>query len=186
MVVTDDGVERLDTIDRELVTWPTGGLTWRSNASCRPRSHGTCLLWSAISLAPSWRRGSADFEARKEFPRELVRLLGQAGLLGFPYDEDYGGGGSRTRSTCRCSKSLPSTWAAVALAVSVHTMSCYPLVAFGTDEQRDRWLPDMVGGELLGAYCLSEAQSGSDAAALAHPSDQGRRTTTFSRAPKRG
>ena len=48
----------------------------------------------------------------------------------------------------------------------MHTLSCFPLAAFGTEEQRERWLPDMVGGELLGAYCLSEAQSGSDAAAL--------------------
>jgi alkylation response protein AidB-like acyl-CoA dehydrogenase len=45
-------------------------------------------------------------------------------------------------------------------------LSCFPLAQFGTDEQRARWLPDMVGGELLGAYCLSEPQSGSDAAAL--------------------
>jgi alkylation response protein AidB-like acyl-CoA dehydrogenase len=48
----------------------------------------------------------------------------------------------------------------------VHTLACYPLAEFGTDEQRDRWLPDLIGGELLGAYCLSEAGSGSDAAAL--------------------
>ena len=48
----------------------------------------------------------------------------------------------------------------------MHTLACFPLAAFGTDEQRDRWLPDMVGGELLGAYCLSEPESGSDAAAM--------------------
>ena len=45
-------------------------------------------------------------------------------------------------------------------------MSCYPLASFGTKEQREAWLPDMLAGELLGAYCLSEAQAGSDAAAL--------------------
>ena len=61
---------------------------------------------------------------------------------------------------------LATSWATVAEGVSVHTLACYPLAAFGTDAQRERWLPDMVGGELLGAYCLSEAQSGSDAAAL--------------------
>ena len=42
----------------------------------------------------------------------------------------------------------------------MHTLACFPLAAFGTDEQRDRWLPDMVGGELLGAYCLSEPAVG--------------------------
>jgi alkylation response protein AidB-like acyl-CoA dehydrogenase len=48
----------------------------------------------------------------------------------------------------------------------VHTLSCFPLAAYGTDEQRAKWLPEMLGGELLGAYCLSEPGSGSDAAAL--------------------
>jgi alkylation response protein AidB-like acyl-CoA dehydrogenase len=56
---------------------------------------------------------------------------------------------------------LSRGWLAVGLGTSVHTLACYPLAAFGTDEQRDRWLPDMLGGELLGAYCLSEAGSGS-------------------------
>jgi alkylation response protein AidB-like acyl-CoA dehydrogenase len=50
--------------------------------------------------------------------------------------------------------------------VSVHTLACYPVAAFGSDAQRKRWLPEMTGGELLGAYCLSEPHSGSDAAAL--------------------
>jgi alkylation response protein AidB-like acyl-CoA dehydrogenase len=107
-----------------------------------------------------------DFEARKEFPRELVRLLGRTGLLGLPYPEEYGGGAQPYEVYLQVLEELASTWAAVALAVSVHTMSCYPLMQFGTEEQRARLLPDMVGGELLGAYCLSEAQSGSDAASL--------------------
>jgi alkylation response protein AidB-like acyl-CoA dehydrogenase len=61
---------------------------------------------------------------------------------------------------------LASSWAAVALAVSVHTLSCYPVAAFGSDEQRKTHLPEMLGGELLGAYSLSEATSGSDAGSL--------------------
>jgi alkylation response protein AidB-like acyl-CoA dehydrogenase len=108
----------------------------------------------------------ADFEAHKEFPRGIVRTLGRAGLLGLPYDEAYGGGGQPYEVYLQVLEELSASWAAVALAVSVHTMTCYPLATFGSDEQRARWLPDMVGGELLGAYCLSEAQSGSDAAAL--------------------
>src|SRR5690606_39856745 len=61
---------------------------------------------------------------------------------------------------------LASRWLAVAEAVSVHTLACYPVATYGTDTQRKRFLPDMLGGELLGAYCLSEPQGGSDAAAL--------------------
>jgi alkylation response protein AidB-like acyl-CoA dehydrogenase len=113
-------------------------------------------------LAPN----AAEFEARKEFPREIVRTLGKAGLLGLTYPESYGGGGQPYEVYLQVLEELASAWAAVALAVSVHTMSCYPLASFGTDAQRERWLPDMVGGELLGAYSLSESQSGSDAGSL--------------------
>jgi alkylation response protein AidB-like acyl-CoA dehydrogenase len=109
---------------------------------------------------------AADGEARSEFPRELFRTLGKAGLLGLPYDEAHGGGGQPSEVYLQVLEELSRGWLAVGLGASVHTLSCYPLAAFGTAEQKDRWLPDMVGGELLGAYCLSEAGSGSDAVAL--------------------
>ena len=61
---------------------------------------------------------------------------------------------------------IAARWAAVAVAVSVHSLSSHPLLAFGTDEQKQRWLPGMLSGEQIGAYSLSEPQAGSDAAAL--------------------
>ncbi len=109
---------------------------------------------------------AADGEARGEFPRELFRTLGKAGLLGLPYDEEVGGAAQPYEVYLQVLEELSRGWLAVGLGTSVHTLSCYPLAAFGTDEQRERWLPEMLGGELLGAYCLSEAGSGSDAAAL--------------------
>src|SRR5690348_16402369 len=109
---------------------------------------------------------AADFEERGECPRELFRLLGRAGLLGLAYGEEYGGGGQPYEVYLQVLEELATGWAAVALGVSVHTLSCYPVAAFGTDEQRKTFLPDMLGGELLGAYSLSEAMSGSDAGSL--------------------
>ncbi len=109
---------------------------------------------------------AADGEARSEFPRELFRTLGKAGLLGLPYAEEVGGAAQPYEVYLQVLEELSRGWLAVGLGTSVHTLACYPLAAFGTDEQRERWLPDMVGGELLGAYCLSESGSGSDAAAL--------------------
>jgi alkylation response protein AidB-like acyl-CoA dehydrogenase len=109
---------------------------------------------------------AAAYEERGEFPREIVRLLGRAGLLGLAYPEEYGGGAAPYQVYLQVLEELGAAWAAVAVAVSVHTLSCYPVAAFGTEEQRAKWLPDMVGGELLGAYCLSEPSSGSDAAAM--------------------
>jgi len=108
----------------------------------------------------------ATDEAESRFPRDVFRTLGKAGLLGLPYDEAYGGGGQPYEVYLQVVEELATVWASVAEGVSVHTLACYPLAAFGTDAQRERWLPDMVGGELLGAYCLSEPESGSDAAAL--------------------
>jgi alkylation response protein AidB-like acyl-CoA dehydrogenase len=102
-------------------------------------------------------------EAAGEYPRDVVRLLGRAGLLGLPYDE---GGGQPYEVYLQAVEELASRWATVGLSISVHTLSCWPIAAYGTPEQRQRWLPDMVGGDLLGAYCLSEAHAGSDAAAL--------------------
>src|SRR5438067_1372323 len=109
---------------------------------------------------------AAEFEERAECPRELFRLLGRAGLLGLAYDEEHGGGGQPYVVYLQALEELASAWAAVALGISVHTLSCFPLATYGSDEQKKRWLPDMLGGELLGAYCLSEAGSGSDAASL--------------------
>ena len=117
---------------------------------------------AADELAPR----AAEFEERGECPREVFRTLGRAGLLGLAYPEEHGGGGQPYAVYLQVLEELASAWAAVALGVSVHTLSCYPLAAFGSDEQRARWLPDMLGGELLGAYCLSEATAGSDAGAL--------------------
>jgi alkylation response protein AidB-like acyl-CoA dehydrogenase len=117
---------------------------------------------AAAELAPR----VADMEERAEFPREVFRTLGKAGLLGLPYDESFGGGGQPYEVYLQVLEELSRAWLAVGLGVSVHTLSCYPLSAFGSAEQKGRWLPDMLGGDLLGAYCLSEAGSGSDAAAL--------------------
>jgi alkylation response protein AidB-like acyl-CoA dehydrogenase len=108
---------------------------------------------------------SAEREGR--FPREAFRLLGRSGLLGLPYPERWGGGGQPYEVYLQVVEELARVWLTVGLGVSVHTLTCLPVAAFGTEEQRDKWLPEMLGGELLGAYCLSEPQSGSDAAALA-------------------
>ncbi|MGD9619888.1 MAG: acyl-CoA dehydrogenase family protein [Mycolicibacterium sp.] len=106
-------------------------------------------------------------EKDESYPDGLFTTLGQAGLLGLPYPEQWGGGGQPYEVYLQVVEELAARWAAVAVAVSVHSLSCYPLMAFGTPEQQQRWLPDMLGGRTIGAYSLSEPQAGSDAAALA-------------------
>ncbi|MDT8911200.1 acyl-CoA dehydrogenase family protein [Amycolatopsis sp. PS_44_ISF1] len=111
-------------------------------------------------------RAAADEEAER-FPRDLFTLIGKSGLLGLPYAERWGGAELPYEVYLQVLEEIASAWMTVGVGLSVHTMSCYALAHYGTDEQRDRWLPDMLGGELLGAYALSETQAGSDAAALA-------------------
>jgi alkylation response protein AidB-like acyl-CoA dehydrogenase len=107
-----------------------------------------------------------QFEARGEFPREILRTLGRSGLLGLPYPAEYGGADQPYEVYLQVLEVLAARWLAVAEAVSVHTLGCYPIAAYGTDQQRKRFLPDLLSGRLLGAYCLSEPAGGSDAAAL--------------------
>jgi alkylation response protein AidB-like acyl-CoA dehydrogenase len=109
---------------------------------------------------------ASDYEAQSRFPREQFRLLGRSGLLGLPYPEKWGGGSVSYEVYLQVLEELAAAWMTVAVGLSVHTMSCYALAEFGEDEQRNEWLPEMLGGELLGAYALSEPQAGSDAAAL--------------------
>ena len=109
---------------------------------------------------------ASEYEAESRFPREQFKLLGRSGLLGLPYPEKWGGSEVRYEVYLQVLEELAAAWMSVAVGLSVHTMSCYPLASFGTEEQRDEWLPAMLGGDLLGAYALSEPQAGSDAAAL--------------------
>ncbi|MDT0268814.1 acyl-CoA dehydrogenase family protein [Streptomyces sp. DSM 44915] len=112
------------------------------------------------------RPSAADEEAAAVFPRETFALLSKLGLLGLPYPEEYGGGGQPYEVYLRVLEELAAARLTVGLGVSVHTLACHALAGFGDETQRARWLPDALGGELLGGYCLSEPTAGSDAASL--------------------
>ncbi|MGW4031747.1 acyl-CoA dehydrogenase family protein [Streptomyces sp. NPDC004838] len=109
---------------------------------------------------------AAGCEEAETFPREVFTLLGETGLLTLPFAEDIGGGGQPYSVYLQVLEEIAMRWAAVAVGVSVHTLSCHPVVAFGTPDQRRDLLPSMLGGATLGAYCLSEAHAGSDPAAM--------------------
>src|SRR5918998_3033038 len=88
-------------------------------------------------------------ERAETYPEGLFATLGAAGLLGLPYPEEVGGGGQPYEVYLQVLEELAARWAAVAVATSVHGLSCYPLATYGTPEQQERWLPDMLAGEVV-------------------------------------
>jgi alkylation response protein AidB-like acyl-CoA dehydrogenase len=132
-----------------------------------PTEEATALLGLAREISErELLPAVTEAEATETFPREVFRTLGRAGLLGLPYLEEYGGGGQPYEVYLQVVEEIATTWASVGVGVSVHALSCFGLATRGTDEQRQEWLPDMLSGELLGAYCLSEAHAGSDPSAM--------------------
>lgn len=113
-------------------------------------------------LAP--RATAAERDA--EFPRDVFHMIGRAGLLSLPYGEEHGGGDQPAETYLQVFEEIAYAWASIGVGTSVHALTCFPLAHYGTDEQKAKWLPDMLSGELLGAYCLSEPHAGSDPAAM--------------------
>ncbi|MEU9718114.1 acyl-CoA dehydrogenase [Streptomyces sp. NPDC047976] len=112
------------------------------------------------------RPHAADEEETGRFPREVFTLLSEAGLLGLPYDGEFGGGEQPYEVYLQVLEELAAARLTVGLGVSVHSLACHGLAGYGTKQQQAAHLPDMLGGGLLGAYCLSEPAAGSDAASL--------------------
>lgn len=109
---------------------------------------------------------AGEAERSHAFPRAVFRTLGRAGLLSLPYPQEHGGGGQPYEVYLQVLEEIAAAWAAVGVGTSVHALSCFGLFHRGSEEQKRRWLPGMLGGGLLGAYCLSEAHAGSDPAAM--------------------
>lgn len=107
-----------------------------------------------------------EHEKAETYPEGVFAQLGAAGLLSLPQPEEWGGGGQPYEVYLQVLEEIAARWAAVGVAVSVHSLSSHPLLAYGSEEQKQRWLPGMLSGEQIGAYSLSEPQAGSDAAAL--------------------
>jgi alkylation response protein AidB-like acyl-CoA dehydrogenase len=107
-----------------------------------------------------------EWERTATFPRPAFDALGKAGLLGLIYPEEYGGGAQPTWMYLLVLEELAAGLLSVGLGTSVQTLTIFPTSAFGTPEQKGRWMPPACAGEWIGSYCISEPGSGSDAASL--------------------
>jgi alkylation response protein AidB-like acyl-CoA dehydrogenase len=120
---------------------------------------------------------AAAWDRDHGFPRELLARLGGLGLLGICVPEEHAGGGADFLSYVLVIEELSRADAGLGVTVAVHTSACtLPILAFGTPEQRERFVPPLARGEAIGAFALTESGSGSDAGALrtrAEPVDGG-------------
>jgi len=120
---------------------------------------------------------AADWDREHHFPRDVFAKLGEIGLMGVCVPEEYGGAGADFVSYVLVLEELSRADAGVGVTVAVHTSAvALPLLRFGTEQQRARFVPPLARGELIGAFALTEAEAGSDAGALrtsATPEDGG-------------
>ncbi len=106
---------------------------------------------------------ASDIEEEMRFPVELLPRMASLGLMGMQVPEEYGGAGLDSVSYAMSIEELARVSASVAIIVSVHnSLVLYPLLKFGREDQKRKYVPDMVAGKKLGAYCITEATAGSD------------------------
>ncbi|MDQ3935937.1 MAG: acyl-CoA dehydrogenase family protein [Actinomycetota bacterium] len=105
-----------------------------------------------------------ELDREKRFPYEIVKQLGDLGLMGMPFPQEYGGGGTDNLSYAIAVEELTRVDSSVAITMAAHTsLGTWPVYAFGTDEQKEELLPDLCSGRKLGAFGLTEPEAGSDA-----------------------
>jgi alkylation response protein AidB-like acyl-CoA dehydrogenase len=107
-----------------------------------------------------------EAEERGEFPEAAYRLLGKSGLLSLPFAEEYGGGAQPYEVYLQVVEEIATAWPSVGVGVSVHGLTANVVAGNGSDELKQEWLPRMLSGDWLGAYCLSEPQAGSDVSSI--------------------
>ena len=113
------------------------------------------------------RLHAAEVDRDHRFPDEAIEAAKEAGLMGVLIPQEYGGAGLDAIAFAVCIEELAQACASTSVIVDVHTsVGSEPILLFGTEEQKRRWLPPLASGELLGAFALTEPASGSDAASL--------------------
>jgi alkylation response protein AidB-like acyl-CoA dehydrogenase len=105
-----------------------------------------------------------ELDRTKAFPYDIVRQLGELGLMGIPFPEEYGGGGGDTLAYALAVEELTRVDSSVAITLCAHTsLGTQPIYLFGDEEQKREWMPQLTSGEKLGAFGLTEPEAGTDA-----------------------
>ena len=109
---------------------------------------------------------AAEIDEQERFPLETVEKMGKIGLMGIPIPKEYGGAGATNQIYTMCVEELSRVCATTGVVVSAHTsLCCSPILEFGTEEQKKKYLPKLASGEWIGAFGLTEPNAGTDASA---------------------
>ena len=109
---------------------------------------------------------SREWDRTKPFPLDAVAKMGDLGLFGLPFDERYGGSGSDFTTVCIAIEELTRVDQSMAITLEAAVgLGINPIAEFGTETQKDRWLPDLIAGRALAGFGLTEPGAGSDAGA---------------------
>src|SRR5947209_14846937 len=109
---------------------------------------------------------AAEIDQTAEYPKDIEKLFAENGILGIPFPEQYGGISGSSVTICMGIEEIAKACASSSLILAVQALGSYPILLAGTEEQKERLCPPLARGEQLAAYALSEAGSGSDAAAM--------------------
>ncbi|MEE9171097.1 MAG: acyl-CoA dehydrogenase [bacterium] len=110
---------------------------------------------------------ASQLDEEKRFPTEILEKMAKLGLLGIPYPEEYEGAGMDTLAFALAIEEISGACGSTGLTLAAHSSLCiYPIYAFGTEEQKKKYLPDLCSGRAVGAFSLTEPDAGSDAAGL--------------------
>ena len=108
---------------------------------------------------------AAELDEQERFPEEIIPQLGEMGVMGIPIPEEYGGTGMDYQSYVLAVEEISKVCASTGVTISAHTSLCsWPIEVFGTEEQKQKYLPGLSSGELLGAFALTEPYAGTDSA----------------------
>ncbi len=109
---------------------------------------------------------AAEIDATGEYPWDIRKLLGEQDILGLPFSSEYGGTGTGTLMLQVGVEEIAKACASSALILMIQELGSLPITLFGTDEQKQKWLPRLATGEISPAFALSEPEAGSDPASM--------------------
>ncbi len=108
----------------------------------------------------------AELDEREEFPREILKVCAESGLFGVSIPEQYGGSGGGVFETCLVVEELSRGCVGVSVSYAASNLCAYPILLYGTEEQKNKYLPELASGRKLGAFAVTEANAGSDVASM--------------------